>query len=150
MRILFLILLLCFSAPLLFAQQDKKAGDSLVKARVARSQVYKSREDANNKIRFERAAKYARVLTDSLGLSSAQQNEIATINKSLELQKANAFRDTSRAQVGAKLQQIENQRDQQYRSVLTEQQFQRYLSFKTNNRGTLVKKPAIDKKEPGH
>ena len=121
---------------------QKKQVDSLNKE-VVRSKMKQAQEKRSNAVRQDRAKKMGQTLADSLGLSESQRADITNINVGLELQKAQAFKSSDdRNIVGAELQRIEKQRDQMYKSVLTDQQYQKYLLFKRKG----VKPPTSSKK----
>lgn len=103
------------------------------KKSAANKESLKQKEKQNTTLRVDRSQQIARKMTDSLELSQTQRADIININTSLEQQKALVFRsDTNRTNITRELQQIEHQRDNMYRSVLTEKQFKIYEKSKMN------------------
>jgi K+/H+ antiporter YhaU regulatory subunit KhtT len=67
----------------------------------------------------------------TLGLEQQQWEKILKINQELSEQKKNAFKSsTDREKVGKELQRIEDERDNKYRSVLSEKQQELYIQKK--------------------
>lgn len=97
------------------------------------AQAQQLRDKKSNEVRMDRSKKNADKMTDSLGLSQTQRADIININAGIEQQKALAFKsDTSRANVGRELQRIEKGRDNLYKTVLTDKQYQIYSKSKMN------------------
>ena len=136
------ILLITFSVHLnaqssLGEQQIKS--DSITREEIIQKEISKKKEESNNDVRLQRSKMMVEALKDILNLTASQQNDILDINISLEKQKAQVFlSDTSRAEITSKLQQVEDLRIDRYRTVMTEEQFTKYLEYKRKNKGTLV------------
>ncbi|MGJ7030920.1 hypothetical protein [Niabella hirudinis] len=123
---------LCQQAPPKTSQTKSSAKPSKITPQ-RQAQAQQLREKKSNELRMDRSKKIADKMTDSLGLSQTQRADIININAGIEQQKALAFKsDTSRAIVGRELQRIEKGRDNLYKSVLTEKQYQIYSRSKMN------------------
>lgn len=70
------------------------------------------------------AANIADRMKDSLGLSTAQRDQVNTLNLQISNQKQNVrSRFANRDSITVGLQKVENGRDSLYKTVLTEQQY---------------------------
>ena len=77
------------------------------------------------------ASKVAQRMADSLKLTSAQENKVYNINLGLHTQEMDTRKKyTSRDSLAVHFQKIENSRDAMYRAVLTNNQYELYMSKK--------------------
>lgn len=101
----------------------------LISAFAVSAQTSNQQQDQGERL----ARKIAKQIKDSLNLTGAQMNQLATINISLHQQKKQLMSSgQSRDSIGKGLQRIENTRDSLYRLIIPIEKFELYKLKKRN------------------